>query len=184
MNAKQTASCVAMCLLIGSGCAQVPSNLDLSSLVQNEKSAKARRSSVQAHKRRNNHFEQQFARARSLEKQNKTQLAITAYQKLAQKFPNEGRVLHRLAVCQDSAGDANESSSLYLRALHFSPNDPNLLCDYGYSRYVHGDMLQAETMLRRAIKIDPKHSRSRANLGLVLAKLGRDDEAIAAFDMT
>ena len=203
------------------GCAQVPSNADLASVVNSPgaKSHAARRSSTSAHLARKTQRPQKttafkkigqqlanvtkrsaksqksgvantgqtinrkqwLAKAEALESQGDITQAIAAYEQVIAAYPNDGLALHRLAVCHDRGGNAAASSKLYLRAMHFKPSDPELLCDYGYSRYAHGDALQAESMLRRALQIDKNHARSHANLGLVLAKLGRKDEAIASF---
>ena len=161
-----------LCFTIA-GCAQVPSHVDLASMLKSQDAKHAAKTPAQA--------EKMLATAKSLEKQGKLKEAIKHYDQIVKQFPNEGRAYHRLAVCHDRTSNNSDSSRLYVRALHFSPHDPQLLCDYGYSRYVHGDLLQAETMLRRAIKIDSSLARGHANLALVLARQGKEQEAIASF---
>jgi|GEM_PF-5675393 len=162
----------ALCFTIA-GCAQVPSHIDLASMLKSQDAKRSAKTPPQA--------EKMLTVARSVEKQGKFEEAIKHYDQIVKRFPNEGRAYHRLAVCHDRTSDDSDSSRLYLRALHFSPNNPELLCDYGYSRYVHGDLLQAETILRRAIKIDSSLARGHANLGLVLARQGKKQDAIASF---
>lgn len=124
---------------------------------------------------------QLFDEARQAEEHGEFQIAISRYSKLVEQFPNHAQGLHRLAVLQDQYGDSGESANLYLRAIHYSPNDPELLCDYGYSRYVNGDLPLAEATLRRCLKLEDDHPRALVNLGLVLTKQGKDQEAIEAF---
>lgn len=161
------------------GCAQVPSHVDLAGALNKHKLGhKAKHNGSVVKDQQRDHL---FAAARALEKQGNVAEAIEGYQSIIARFPNDTRSLHRLAVCHDKGGDAEASAKLYLRALHHAPQDADLLCDYGYSRYVHGDVLQAESMLKQALQIDPQHSRAHGNMGLVLGRLGRDGEALSAF---
>ncbi len=180
-------SLVVLLAMIG-GCAQVPSHVDLASALESRKpghkrklnraSAKDKQLGQQQQSQQRAHL---FANARALEKQGKVAEAIAAYESIVARFPGDAKSLHRLAVCHDKGGNAEASAKLYLRALHHAPHDADLLCDYGYSRYVHGDLLQAESMLQQALEVDPDHSRAHGNMGLVLGRLGRDAEALSAF---
>ena len=69
----------------------------------------------------------------------------------------------------------------YQKALTATPNDPDLLNDYGVYFYRRGDLAQAEQWLRRALEQAPKHQRAWVNLGIVLGSEGRYKDSFDAF---
>jgi Flp pilus assembly protein TadD len=56
-----------------------------------------------------------------------------------------------------------------------------LLCDYGYNCYLQRRWAEAEAHLRKALELDPNLGRAHTNLGLVLARNGREAEALREF---
>ena len=122
--------------------------------------------------------------ARDLERNGNYQAAIEQYLQIVEIAPRDADTLHHLAVLHDKYGDTSQSARFYLRALQIAPENAELLCDYGYSRYIQGDLVQAESLLRRAVTLNPKLTRAYNNLGLTLAEIGRDQEALAAFAKT
>ena len=122
-----------------------------------------------------------LAAARSLEQQGASEEAIEAYIEIARNHGATVEVQRRLAVLYDKTTQFDQSARHYLAALQIEPNDADLLCDYGYSRYLQGDLAVAEQVLRRALAADPDLVRAHNNLGLVLARGEKHDEALAAF---
>jgi len=176
-----------MCLL---SCNYVPTNVDLSSYLatQPSKPGVQQRATNSRHQLGVNPQGDQRTRqlqiARHLEQNGNHQAAIARYVQLTEAFPNDSDTLHHLAILQDKHGDPSKSARNYLRALQLAPTNAELLCDYGYSRYIQGDVVQAEALLLRAVEIDANLRRGYNNLGLVLAAQGRNQEALTAFERT
>jgi len=186
--AKSLIHALTFCVMICAGCSQLPTQYDFSSVLDtpigNQKdkgSRKDKASQKDQGSETDSRQTQLWEDAKQAEEHGEFQIAISRYSKLVEKFPNHAQGLHRLAVLQDQYGDPGESANLYLRAIHYSPNDPDLLCDYGYSRYVNGDLPLAEATLRRCLKLDEDHPRALINLGLVLTRQGNDQQALEAF---
>ncbi len=123
----------------------------------------------------------QVAMGRSMENQNDPDGAIAAYQAALRMDPKRVDAVARLAVLSDRKGDFKASGPLYDRALKVAPDDPELLCDRGYSLYLQGKLKEAEPFLRRSIALKADLLRAHNNLGLVLGRTGRPDEAVAEF---
>ena len=107
--------------------------------------------------------------------------AIRAYSDIVQHRRASADVYWQLAVLYDKTGQLDQSARYYLAALQREPNNAQLLSDYGYSRCVQGDLAVAEQTLRRALAADPQLARAHNNLGIVLARRGQRDEALAEF---
>ncbi len=123
----------------------------------------------------------QFALGRAAEKRGDLDTAQAAYTAATLRDPTRADALHRLAVVHDRKGEPLAAGPLYQRALKAGPGNPDLFCDRGYSLYLQGRYPEAERDLRQALAVEPKHARARVNLGLVLGRTGRDDEALASF---
>ena len=122
-----------------------------------------------------------LASARALEQQGKLKQAAASYQKLARKKSTAPRALHRLAVIHDRLGDFKAAADYYQQALEANDADSELLCDFGYSCYLQGQLAASEVQLREALRLQPNLARAQNNLGLVLARMGRQDEAEQCF---
>lgn len=122
-----------------------------------------------------------FAHARRLEENGPVEEAIQEYKRLTNEHPSEATPFHRLAVLYDKNGQSEKSARHYLTAMHLAPKDIGILCDYGYSRYLQGDLHLAESTLREVITRDSNMKRAHNNLALVLARQGKDQDAIEAF---
>jgi Flp pilus assembly protein TadD len=70
---------------------------------------------------------------------------------------------------------------MYHKALAVHPGDPAVYCSLGYSFYLRGRMTESEMNLRQAIAIHPEQTKAHNNLGLVLGRAGRDEEALDEF---
>ena len=123
----------------------------------------------------------QIAIARALEERGDTEQAVRAYAHAVELDPTRGDACARLAVLHDKQGKFDESARWYERALKLRPNDQDIYADRGYSRYLQGQWDAAERDLREALRLKPDHLRAHNNLGLVLARAGRDDAALASF---
>lgn len=118
-----------------------------------------------------------FAMAQSLDSAGDYDGAERYYQAVVDKDDSHVVALHRLAVLYDQKGDVIASQPLYKRALKERPNDPDILCDQGYSFYLQRNWEAAESSLRKALELQPDLARAHGNLGLVLARTKRNPEA-------
>jgi Flp pilus assembly protein TadD len=84
----------------------------------------------------------------------------------------------------DKKGDPETAAKYYQEALKRDAKNAEVHCDYGYSRYVRRDFPAAEKSLRQAIALNPNLGRAHTNLGLLLARTGREDEALKEFAKT
>jgi Tfp pilus assembly protein PilF len=124
--------------------------------------------------------EVQMALARTMENQGQTEQAIAVYQGVVAKS-KRADAFHRLALLHDKKGDPEAAAKYYQDALKQDGKNAEIHCDYGYSRYVRRDFPAAEKSLRQAIALKPTLTRAHTNLGLLLARTGREDEALREF---
>lgn len=125
--------------------------------------------------------EQQIAMARSLEKVGQLQEAIDEWETIRQKFLDQAEPYHRLAILHDKTGQAKLAEALYERAIVLDDKNAEILCDYGYSRFLVGDLDRSEELLRQSISMQPDLARAHNNLGLVYACHERYNDAKNAF---
>jgi Tfp pilus assembly protein PilF len=123
----------------------------------------------------------QIGMGRSLEARGETSQAMAAYSEALAKDPSRADAYVRLAVLADGLGKFTDAGQWYHKALKLQPDNPNTLCNLGYSFYLQRQWEEAETNLRRAISLAPDHQRAHNNLGLVLAHTDRADEALVEF---
>jgi len=122
--------------------------------------------------------------ARRLEKKDQVERAVQLYKEAIQADPTLTEALHRLAVLSDKQGRHDESLAWYQKALALEPTNAEIHCDVGYSFYLQQHWSEAEEALRRAVAIDEGLARARNNLGLLLTRTGRHDEALHHFRQT
>jgi Tfp pilus assembly protein PilF len=123
----------------------------------------------------------QMAVAQSLERQGAVDQAINVYREVVRNDSSRVDALHRLAVLHDGKGEFETSEEFYRAALSQDPNNAELLCDWGYRCYLHRDFQQAEACLRKALSLKNGFARAHNNLGLLLGRTGRCDEALDEF---
>ncbi|MCP4888746.1 MAG: hypothetical protein GY904_19300 [Planctomycetaceae bacterium] len=120
--------------------------------------------------------------ARLAEERSMDAEAISAYEKVRRLNPKQPGVAHALAVLYDRSAMTDAAEREYQAAVIESPDDANVLCDYGYFLYCTGKTKQAEEMLRRSMNVDANHRQTKVNLAVVLATQQRYDEAKALFE--
>lgn len=123
----------------------------------------------------------QIAMARTLEESDQLPEAEAAYREALKHDPKRADAHHRLAVLCDRKADFKESSEHYAQAIRLDPKNPEIYCDRGYSLYLQRSWVDSEENLRRALSLAPRHARSHNNLGLVLGRQGKRDEALVEF---
>jgi Flp pilus assembly protein TadD len=123
----------------------------------------------------------QIAYGRTLEKRGSSDQAQAVYLEALKNDPSRADACARLAVIHDQQGKFDEARLWHQKALAGQPNNPDFHCDHGYSLYLQGQFSQAEETLRQCLMLAPDHARAHNNLGLLLARTGRRDEALAEF---
>ena len=122
-----------------------------------------------------------LAAAQELEKTGHEADAIVQYEKARQHNPRLTPVCRRLAVLYDRQCDYAKALAEYKQATKLNPRDAHLLNDLGYFYYERCDWTEAEKCLQQALAIDPGHQRAWVNLGLVLGHQERYQESYEAF---
>ena len=125
--------------------------------------------------------EVQIAMARTMEHQGRSDEAKKIYQEVIRREPGRSDALHYLALLLDHQGECAAAEEHYRQALRFDAHNPELHCDHGYSLYLQQRWPEAEASLRQALALDPDHRRAHNNFGLLLARTGREQEALGAF---
>jgi Flp pilus assembly protein TadD len=94
--------------------------------------------------------------------------------------PEDHALAHRrMGGALDRLGRFAQADVHYKMALKFSPKDPKIWNDAGYSYYLQGRWADAERALATARKLAPDDERIRVNLGLALAAAQKSDEALS-----
>lgn len=123
-----------------------------------------------------------IATAQELEDNGWDQEAITVYQRALKFDPERKGIAHRLALLNARLGKPADARKQFERAVDESPNDANVVGDFGYFLYEQRQYAAAETQLRKAISLAPKEQRWQVNLGMTLANSGQHHEALAVFE--
>lgn len=108
--------------------------------------------------------------------------AIAQLERARELDPNIKAIAHPLAVLYDRQGRIDAAEREYLAALKETKNSPDVLNDYGYYLYSRNELARAEEALQDCLRQNENHQTARLNLGMVLAKQGRDDESFAEFE--
>jgi Flp pilus assembly protein TadD len=99
--------------------------------------------------------------------------------------PGDRALAHRrMAGALDRLGRFAQAEVHYQKALKFSPKDPKVWNDAGYSYYLQSRWSDAEKALRTAAKLAPDDERIRINLGLTLAAAGKTSEALPLLSLS
>ena len=123
----------------------------------------------------------QIAMARTLEEGGKPNEAAVVYAQALKKDPRRADACLHLAILCDRQGKVEEAASWYKQAHNLAPGDPDVHASQGYGLYLRREWQAAEKHLRQALALCPDHQRAHNNLGLVLARCGRKEEALAEF---
>ncbi len=122
-----------------------------------------------------------FATADELDRAGHRREAILLYERARQHDPALVHVSRRLAVLYDLVGDTARARLEFEQALQQQPDDISLLNDYGHYHLRHGNLSEAEVWLRKAVAADPRATRPRINLAVLLARRGDLDASLSAF---
>ena len=127
----------------------------------------------------------QLAVARSFEDENQPEQAAKIYLDIIKKEKDGGGIAayHRLALLYSKKGEWDQSQKYFDIAVKKAPKDIELRCRLGYSYYLQRRDKEAEACLRRAIAIEADNGLAHNNLGLLLARQGREEDALKEFSL-
>jgi tetratricopeptide (TPR) repeat protein len=123
----------------------------------------------------------QLAMGEAFEKEGNLKSAQAAYEAALRNNESSSQAQHRLALVKERRGLGDEALGHLQEAMRLDPDNPQLCCDFGYWYYLRRDWQHAEQHLRRATELDPSFSRAHINLALVLARTGRNEDALRHF---
>ena len=108
---------------------------------------------------------------------------VNALRNIAERDPKNVESRVNLGNLYFDAERFPEAIQWYEAAFALNPNDPNVSTDLGVSYYYLGQPDQALAAFERSLKIDPKHTKTWLNLGVVRA-FGKQDlaGAVAAWE--
>ncbi|MGN1273338.1 MAG: tetratricopeptide repeat protein, partial [Thermoguttaceae bacterium] len=121
-------------------------------------------------------FSEAMAKAKALEATNPEE-ASRAYQVLTEDYPNRFEPYHRLALLFENEGDDEAAIALYEEAMRKNPTDAAFFNDFGWYSYTQNELVNAEVLLRKANLLAPNTPKYMVNLAVVVAELGRWDDA-------
>ena len=105
--------------------------------------------------------------------------AVDLYLQAESMAPKKPKLDAQLAPALAGAGQFPESIQRYRRLINKDPKNVALVSNLAYTQMESGDPVSAEAEFRRALTIDPHYENAAVNLGLMLARQRRYDEALA-----
>lgn len=109
--------------------------------------------------------------------QNQGFYAIEPAQRAVELNTRDWRPVALLAIAFEQAERDDEALAAHQRALALAPNNPTVLANLGLYLATHGDPVQGEVLLRRAVSLPGSTVQMRQTLALVIGLQGRVDEA-------
>lgn len=94
--------------------------------------------------------------------------------------PRSAPLRETLAFMLNAAGRPREAAEAFARAAELAPDSAAPAFHAALAWVEAGELVRAEAMLRMAVQRDPHHARAWYNLGLLLNRFGRRDEALTA----
>lgn len=115
------------------------------------------------------------------ESQGNVQNAIDQYQKAVGVDPKLTDAWFKLAILRARTQQYPTAVEAWKSYLKLAPNDPTGYANLGFTYDLAGKASDAESAYKHGIDLNPTHTASRVNYGLMLIKAGRIDEAKAQF---
>jgi Flp pilus assembly protein TadD len=122
-----------------------------------------------------------IAYGRTLEKRGAPDQAQAKYLEALKLDPGRADACARLGVLCDQLCKFDEAQSWHRKAVAAQPKNPDFHCNMGYSLYLQGNLVEAEKNLHQCLALAPEHARGHNNLGMILARTNRGEEALAEF---
>jgi tetratricopeptide (TPR) repeat protein len=122
-----------------------------------------------------------FAHAHLLERQGEFSRAAVQYRRALDNVPDFVAARNRLGITLNKLGRHSEATLEFLTILERHPNLAYVQNNLGFSYYLEGNYPESELALTRALELKPDFPRARMNRGVVLAKLGKYEDALEDF---
>lgn len=119
--------------------------------------------------------------AYQLDSQHHSREAIALYERARGFDPKLKNISRRLAVLYAQSKDATKAKVEFDNALRETPKDASLQSDVGYFYLESGDLENAEKHLVESRKLTPNHPQGTVHLAMLRAKQNRFDESLALF---
>lgn len=119
-----------------------------------------------------------FKQAFLFYRQNKFQDAHRLLTTLLKASPNIPQAWHLMALVQRKLGEYSQSFQSFENALRLMPEDPEVLNNYGNLLRQFGMLVEARTVLAKAINIQPRFTNALFNLACVLRDTYNEFSAI------
>jgi len=120
--------------------------------------------------------------AHQLDSQHHNREAIALYERARGFDPKRKNLSRRLAVLYAQLKDTTKAKLEFSNAIAETPKDASLRSDAGYFYLESGDMENAEKQLVEARKLSPGHSKSTIHMAMLRAKQERLDESYSLFE--
>ncbi|WP_417386120.1 HEAT repeat domain-containing protein [Gimesia sp.] len=124
-------------------------------------------------------LDSKMAVAQDLENKKELEKAKKAYESIHKADPNRALACHRLAIVSYRLGEREESLKYFEKAKELTPENANMLSDYGYALYKMKKYPQAEEVLRKSVSLNPESERATTRLATVLGSQGKMQESYA-----
>jgi Tfp pilus assembly protein PilF len=105
------------------------------------------------------------------------QLALKEMEEAYRRDPGNLEIADLLAGYYDELGMFQDAEKIYQQSLSKNPNQQVIQNNLCFSYYLAGKFGQAEECFRQSLSKDPQNQAARNNLGLLLCRLGRQEEA-------
>jgi tetratricopeptide (TPR) repeat protein len=112
----------------------------------------------------------------------KPEVSLTDAETLKVDSKSPLKAYNGLGVLADLRNDFSQAEIFYRLAMRIDPRSALVQNSLGYSYYLGGKWPEAEQAYKRGISNDPSYKSLWRNYGLLLARMGRYEEAISAFE--
>ncbi len=106
-------------------------------------------------------------------------LALKELEEAHRRDPENLKIVDALALCWEELQDWQRVEELYRGVLAGDPGHPALVNNLCFAYYRAGRLNEAEACFRQNLKYHPDDTIARNNLGLVLTRQGRQEEALS-----
>lgn len=131
---------------------------------------------------RQEHFQQRLTRAGEYLRAADYDAARQICSALLSEFPDHPQVLGLLGIVEGMAGHADAALDYLQRANDLRPGQPGLVNNLALALLNTGDLAAAERYLKSCLKRHPAYAPAWYTLAVLNRRLGRIDEAIAAYE--
>lgn len=123
------------------------------------------------------HVEARLGLAELLIQRSRLEDATNQFREVLQRNPSEQRAWVGMARCMRKLDRVEEASRLLDSAIMLDPNDARVCAERARMAMLQEDLAKSEEWFRKALVFEPYDRESLYDLGLVLQKAGKKDEA-------